>query len=137
MKIGGGEKKASGALIPEASDRFLRQGGGPGKPDRIERGRIELEKPPDEEGVVIQEGGDRNLPFRRPMVQPAAAGHFLPDVFGRLNRRIGILGAAERLRRLGQGGDHQSVPIGQDLRILEGAGPQLAPGQKTVADTGR
>ena len=87
---------------------------------------IELERPPREERVIIEIGRVGRLAVPESREEPAVRAHELrrEERHGPLGR-LCVRGLVEGLRRLGERGDHEAVPRGEDLVVLVRVDPAL------------
>ena len=88
---------------------------------------VELYESPDEESIVIQEARYYAFPIFVPMVQPSLfVNHIRQDEIGRLPSSLRVRRLTEDRSSPGQGCNHQSVPVHQDLLVLMGVDPFFA-----------
>ncbi len=122
-------------MIPEILDHpFLEGSGLPGEPG-IEGGAVEFQETPDQKGVVVRMASDPGGPSPIPVEQAVVfVLQIRKDEPGRVFRRIGPFGAAENPGTHGQGGDHQAVPVGEDLVVLQGMDPFLPASEERFPD---
>ncbi len=86
-----------------------------------------MQEAEDQEGIVAGLAGDGALTFPEAVEDPAVgAAQGIEDELRRVPRGFNVAGPPEHPAALGQRGDHQTVPVGQDLIVLERMNAGLA-----------
>src|SRR4030042_945674 len=82
VEVGRSEKETAVIFIPETADEILADVGRPREMAGFESRLVELDEPPDEEGVVVQKGRNRHFSFGRAMMESSLDRHPVPDKQG-------------------------------------------------------
>ena len=101
----------------------------------IEGGFVQLNQSPDDKGVIVHMRRNPRHAIPEPMQQsPVRCAAILHEEVHGVLRRRRVLGIVEHLRRLRQRGDHQAVPIGENLVVLVRMNPLLTHFEQPGAD---
>ena len=134
--FGGGEEGSGGGVFEEIEE-VVGEAVGEGEVSGIEVGLIEIEEGLEEEGVIVEEAGDAGDAFAEAAEENAIGGEHV-----RAQKRGGALGGGEVAGFVedgggaGEGGDHKSVPGGEDFVIEVGADARRAGGEEGLGGAG-